>query len=277
MKSTDFLAEHNPFIAHEADAMHKDQEVQMARADLYNAADYAIKLHKILHGVSDTADMEQWVMEKIAIANENLRAVYEYLNYENQEQEMLPTMALESMDAKYNELLEEDWKSALAGGALAASMALGGGAAHADEAPRDVPAATAQADGGSINSRFTQGIDFSSTPYTINANGKEYKFAGRDAEPPSKGQSVKVPASLIGIRSLKAVNVILAPDGKYYSAPVDEGVMESMSVGGTGASAMATGPVGAAAPMQRRTVKKESTRYANAMKTKKPNLGKGVY
>lgn len=282
MKSTDFLKEHNAFIAQDADEMHKDQEVQMARADLYNAADYAIKLHKILRGVSDTTDMEQWVMEKIAIANESLRSVYEYLNYENKEQETgLPTFQMESANALVNAImedaeLEEDWKSALAGGALAATMALGGGAAHADEAPRDVPAATAQADGGSIGSRFTQGIDFSSAPYTINAGGKEYKFAGRDAEAPGKGQSVKVPASLIGIRSLKAVNVILAPNGKYYSAPMDEGVMESMSIGSTGASAMATGPVGAAAPMQRR-VKKESTRYANAMKTKEPKLGKGVY
>lgn len=156
MKSTDFLNEHNAFIAQDADEMHKDQEVQMARADLYNAADYAIKLHKILRGVNDTADMEQWVMEKIAIANENLRTVYEYLNYENQEQE-LPVMAFESMEAKFDELLGE-----------------------------------------------------------------------------------------------------------------------SASVGASSASAMAVGPVGAAAPMQRR-VKKESARYANAVKTKQPKLGKGVY
>ena len=32
MKSTDFLTEHNPFIANDADAMHKDQEVQIGRA-----------------------------------------------------------------------------------------------------------------------------------------------------------------------------------------------------------------------------------------------------
>jgi hypothetical protein len=73
MKPTDFIVEHNPFIAADADEMHRDQEVQMARSDLYAAADYAIKLHKILRGVSDSTDMEQWVMEKISIANENLR------------------------------------------------------------------------------------------------------------------------------------------------------------------------------------------------------------
>jgi len=388
MKSTDFLKEHNAFIAQDADEMHRDQEVQMARADLYNAADYAIKLHKILRGVSDSTDMEQWVMEKIAIANENLRTVYEYMNYEAQESEgALPTFQFESAEKQYDEILEEDWKSALAGGALAASMALGGGAAHADEAPRDVPSATQQADTGSIGGRYTQGIDFSSAPYTINAGGKEYKFAGRDAEAP-KGQAVIVPAALIGIRGLKPVKVILGSDGKYYSVPLDEAytmadvqrdaqanarktidqvtapkektpfmaqvgkkiiggvtgavtggikgaakgfgftegdderkqnalwaeinrheqaakkskdlkqqhhlkmadqlrsqlktsdneVTESCDASSTGASAMATGAVGAVAPQRR--VKQESAatkKYGNAMKTKAPKIGKGVY
>jgi hypothetical protein len=392
MKPTDFIVEHNPFIAQDADEMHRDNEVQMARSDLYASADYAIKLHKILRGINDSADMEQWVMEKIAIANENLRTVYEYLNYEAREQEgALPSFQFESAEKQFEEILEEDWKSALAGGALAATMALGGGYAHADEAPRDVPAATQQADGGSLASRFTPGIDFSSAPYTINAGGKEYKFAGRDAQAP-KGQAVTVPATLIGIRGLKPIKVILAADGKYYSAPMGEGVAEgaderkqnalwaqinqheqaakkskdlkqqhhlkmadqlrsqlktsdnevaegvaegsdqqwvvtvgtktggtshtmtfsgtkeqaikkavarfgtsknpvitakpkqqgvaeSCDAGATGASSMATGAVGAAAPMQRR-VKQESAatkKYGNAMKTKAPKIGKGVY
>lgn len=323
MKPSDFIVEHNPFIAADADKMHRDNEVQMARADLYHSADYAIKLHKILRGVSDSTDMEQWVMEKISIANENLRTVYEYLNYEAQEQEgAMPGFAFESAEKQYEEILEEDWKSALAGGALAASMALGGmGAAHADEVPRDVPAASAQAD-NSLASRFTPGIDFSSTPYTINANGKEFKFAGRNADAPdAKGQTVKVPAALIGIRSLKAVKVILSPDGKYYSSPeLDEGtelkkakrlanqaakdanndqvgagkkidtmknsmrqkdvnkVKESCDAGATGAGAVATGAVGAIAPQRR--VKEASAatkKYGNAMKTKAPKIGKGVY
>jgi len=116
-------------------------------------------------------------------------------------------------------MMDEGWKDALAGGALAAGLAFGGGAAHAQSAPVDAPAMTAPA--GSLSSRYTQGIDFSSTPYTINANGKEYKFAGRDADAPSKGQSVTVPAALIGIRGLRPTNVILANDGKYYIAPAD--------------------------------------------------------
>lgn len=274
MKTSDFIVEHNPFLGQDADEMHRDQEVQMARADLYNAADYAIKLHKILRGVNDSADMEQWVMEKIAIANENLRTVYEYLNYENQEQE-LPTMAFESMEAHYNEILEEDWKSALAGGALAASMALGGGAAHADEAPRDVPAATAQADAPvPLSQRYTQGASFPDA-YVVAYKGHEYKFAGRAEAAPKGGEVITVPAGAIGIRGLKPVQITLTKDGKYYAGTAD-GVNESASCGASSAGGFSTGPVGAAAPMQRR-IKKESSRYANAMKTKEPKLGKGVY
>ena len=276
MKPSDFIVEHNPFIAQDADEMHRDNEVQMARSDLYAAADYAIKLHKILRGVNDSADMEQWVMEKIAIANENLRTVYEYLNYEAREQEgALPSFQFESAEKQFEEILEEDWKSALAGGALAATMALGGGAAHADEAPRDVPAATAQAD-APLSQRYTQGVSFPDA-YVIGYKGKEYKFAGRGEAAPKGGEVVTVAAGAVGIRGLKPVQVTLTKDGKYY-AGIAEGIAESCDAGVTGASAMATGAVGAIAPQRR--VKQESAatkKYGNAMKTKAPKIGKGVY
>jgi hypothetical protein len=279
MKPSDFIVEHNPFIAADADEMHRDQEVQMARSDLYAAADYAIKLHKILRGVSDSTDMEQWVMEKISIANENLRTVYEYLNYEQREQEgAMPSFAFESAEKQFEEILEEDWKTALAGGALAASMALGGGAAHADEAPRDVPSATAQADAQTpLSQRYTQGVSFPDA-YVIGYKGKEYKFAGRSEAAPKGGEVITVAAGAVGIRGLKPVQVTLTKDGKYY-AGVAESIAESCDAGATGAGAMATGAVGAAAPMQRR-VKQESAatkKYGNAMKTKAPKIGKGVY
>jgi hypothetical protein len=87
MKTTDFLNEHNAFIAQEAGEMHMDHEVQMSRADCYHAADYAIKLHKLLQQVKETSNLEGWVSEKITIANECLRTVYEYLSYEALEQE----------------------------------------------------------------------------------------------------------------------------------------------------------------------------------------------
>lgn len=81
MKPTEFIAEHS-LIAQEADDMHADHEVQMARADCYNAAKYAIDLHKILKHMSEEQGLEGWVSEKITLANDYLRAVHEYLMYE---------------------------------------------------------------------------------------------------------------------------------------------------------------------------------------------------
>ena len=123
MKPTDFIVEHNPFIAQDADEMHQDHEVQMARADCYNAADYAIKLHKILQGVKENGQLEGWVSEKITLANDYLRTVYEYLSYENKEQESsLPAFAFESAERTYENLVSE---SASVGASSAGGFATG--------------------------------------------------------------------------------------------------------------------------------------------------------
>jgi len=121
--------------------------------------------------------------------------------------------------------LDEDWKSALAGGALAASMALGGGAAHAQSVDAQAPtAATQQAP---IGSTFTAGVDVVG-PRMIAYKGGEYKFAGRDAEAPTTAKtSVVVPMSAVGVRSFKPVTVQLdAGTGMYYISaqqPANEG------------------------------------------------------
>jgi len=109
MKPTDFIVEHNPFIAQDADQMHQDHEVQMARADCYNAADYAIKLHKILQGVKETGQLEGWVSEKLTLANDYLRTVYEYLSYEQIEQEKgaMPAFAYESAERQFEDIVSE--------------------------------------------------------------------------------------------------------------------------------------------------------------------------
>ena len=81
MKTTDFLKE--SFIEDAAEA-HQDHEVQMARADCYNAAKYAIELHKLLKNISEQEGLDGWVSEKITLANDYLRTVTEYLRYEQQ-------------------------------------------------------------------------------------------------------------------------------------------------------------------------------------------------
>ena len=79
MKPTDFIKEDFVTDAHEA---HQDHEVQMARSDCYNAAKYAIELHKMLKNISEQQGLDGWVSEKITIANDYLRTVHEYLTYE---------------------------------------------------------------------------------------------------------------------------------------------------------------------------------------------------
>jgi hypothetical protein len=56
----------------------------MARSDCYNAAKYAIELHKLLKNVSEQEGLDGWVSEKITLANDYLRTVTEYLRYEQQ-------------------------------------------------------------------------------------------------------------------------------------------------------------------------------------------------
>ena len=59
-----------------------DHEVQMARADLYKIAEYAIKLHKLLENVSEEQGIEGWVQAKITKASDYLDSIYHYLEYD---------------------------------------------------------------------------------------------------------------------------------------------------------------------------------------------------
>lgn len=66
-------------LAHKAEA---DHEVQMARADLYKIAKYAIKLHDMLKQVSEEQGLEGWQQAKITKASDYISSVYHNLDYE---------------------------------------------------------------------------------------------------------------------------------------------------------------------------------------------------
>lgn len=66
-------------MAHMAE---KDHEVQMARADLYKIAKYAIKLHDMLKGVSEAEGIEGWMQSKITKAADYMGSVYHTLDYD---------------------------------------------------------------------------------------------------------------------------------------------------------------------------------------------------
>ena len=72
----------NEGIGDEAHDMERDHEVQMARAQLYHAANDAIRLHKILKHVSESEGLEGWVQSKITLAADYLKSVANYMEYE---------------------------------------------------------------------------------------------------------------------------------------------------------------------------------------------------
>jgi hypothetical protein len=59
-----------------------DHEVQMARADLYKLAKYAIKLHELIRTIPEDQGLEGWVQSKITKASDYISSVYHYLEYE---------------------------------------------------------------------------------------------------------------------------------------------------------------------------------------------------
>ena len=65
-----------------AHAAERDHEVQMARAELYKIAKYAIKLHEILKGVSEAEGLEGWVQSKITKSADMIGSVYHHLDYQ---------------------------------------------------------------------------------------------------------------------------------------------------------------------------------------------------
>ena len=65
-----------------ADIAERDHEVQMARADLYKIAKYAIKLHDMLKGVSEAEGIEGWMQSKITKAADYMGSVYHTMDYD---------------------------------------------------------------------------------------------------------------------------------------------------------------------------------------------------
>lgn len=80
MKPSDFIKQTS--IAVDAERMHKDHEVQMAREQCYNIAKNAIELHQLLKQISEDQGIDGWVASKITLAEDYVRTVREYLEYE---------------------------------------------------------------------------------------------------------------------------------------------------------------------------------------------------
>ena len=72
----------NEDISQDAHHMQRDHEVQMARSDLYKLANYSIKLHSILKGISEEQGLEGWMQAKITKAADYIGSVYHALEYD---------------------------------------------------------------------------------------------------------------------------------------------------------------------------------------------------
>lgn len=84
--------------------------------------------------------------------------------------------------------------------------------APAEEKPAVVP----------LNKRFDPRYKPGPENYTIDIDGKIYKWAGRAEAGTGKGEIIKIPAALVGIRGLGAVSVELGADGMYRAVPANE-------------------------------------------------------
>ena len=67
----------NQTVPYEAD--HHDHEASMAKAELYKAAEYAIKL---FHMIQPGDNLEGWVSKKITLASDYLDTVAHHLEYQ---------------------------------------------------------------------------------------------------------------------------------------------------------------------------------------------------
>lgn len=69
-------------LSDDAMSVDRDHEVQMARAQLYHLAQDAIRLHKLLKGISEEEGIEGWMQSKITLAADYIKSTADYLEYD---------------------------------------------------------------------------------------------------------------------------------------------------------------------------------------------------
>jgi hypothetical protein len=141
MKPTDFIKE-NHHIVQAVVEMHDDHEIQMAREQCYNAASNAIELHRMLKHITERQGLEGWVQEKITLANDYLRQVKEWMEYEIMHK-------VNQMDAGSSMPLEQVGEDATGGASSAGGIATSTATQYASRPDKSkVPAAMRKRYGG---------------------------------------------------------------------------------------------------------------------------------
>jgi hypothetical protein len=302
MKTTEFLKE-NSIIAQEADDMHKDHEVQMARSQMYSAAQSAIEIHRLLKDISELEGLDGWVASKLTLASEYLETVRDYLKYEavSAEPEMME-FAYESADYALEKIITEG-----EGDVSPPSDAYLNSQSFKQQQERDVQRI---AEPKKISSSSTGGTIYQTDKGTIHKAGhtgldsgagrgalepKYHSDAGRTARAPDYdqksltpdrpkflgGNAARLPQAGTGGGprgggSIGGGGGMTDPFGSkkrslYFEKK--ESVKENASAGASSSSGMATSMIGPAHKPTSGVPKK----LGNAHKPKKVTLGKGVY
>ena len=128
MKTTEFINE-NCQIADEAEHMHKDHEVQMARSQLYSGAQAAIEIHRMLKDISEMEGLQGWVQSKITLASDYLEQVRDYLKYDqvSQDSDEMMEFVPEGADYAMDKLLDETASAGATGAGAIATAPTGDG------------------------------------------------------------------------------------------------------------------------------------------------------
>lgn len=243
MKPTEFIVE-NSIIAQEADDMHRDHEVQMARSQLYSAAQAAIQIHRLLKNVSEMEGLEGWVQTKIAVASEYLESVQDYLKYEavSQEPDLMP-FAEEAAGYALNKLVNRKVKEQNATPTVG-GMSKQGATTSFQQGPLSITQ-TARPDQSTVK---TVSYDMGPGGTATAASGIGFGGAGKDVQ--------------------QGGNVV-----KSVTSETKAKLKEMATGGASSAGGMATSVSGPAHKKTSGVPKK----VGNAYKPKKVEVGKGVY
>jgi hypothetical protein len=122
MKTTEFLNE-NEMIGLDAHGMHKDHQHQMLREECYHLAVNSVALHKLLSALPDGQPLDAWAAEKISIANDYIKTVKEWLEYDvmGSEGNEIPGFDAEQAETQFYESLGED---ATGGASMSSTVAV---------------------------------------------------------------------------------------------------------------------------------------------------------
>jgi len=263
MKPTEFIVE-NSVIAQEADDMHRDHEVQMARSQMYSAAQAAIEIHRLLRDISEMEGLEGWVQSKLTLASQYLESVRDYMKYEavSQESEMMPFAESAAEYALESLISEQGMKDYV-----------GKNSEKFNEPTRDLYARNTARFGGDDGQPGAKGERKSTGP-TVDRSGKSVTgFATGVSKPEGVPKVSKIPATRFGGGGGGGLPLELGKKRSLYFDENKRSVRESATGGASSAGAVATSMSGPA----HKPTSGVPKRLGNSHKSKQVVVGKGIY